>query len=167
LGRRWKNNGDWEIQGELIPSLVCPADAVAEILKAFSDKQKSFAYDRESLSNFRDYEFIKYRGTARWWQQIQRNKLQIVYSMLKDSKIRDLMLDLFVSAQKLVQTPDKKIPKKDIDNAIRFFNALQGSKKRRTQIEATRALDFIQQCRGKTVREVLELMDALPPSRYH
>lgn len=167
LEKRWKNEGDWEIKGELIPTLVCPADAVAKILNASFGSSGAFTYDRETLSHFRDHEFIKYRGAFLWWKHIQQSKSQLVSLMLKDSKLRDLTLDLFMSAQKLVMSPDDKIPEEDINKALKVIGALRKSKNRRTQVEAIRALDLIQRCKGKTVREVLRLMNVHTPSRYH
>jgi hypothetical protein len=167
LEERWENEGDWEIKGELIPTLICPADAVAATLDALFGSTRTFTYDRKSLSHFRDHEFLKYRSAFRWWKRLQATKSQIVSMMIKDKDFRDLLFDMFVSAQKLVKSPDRKIPLKDINNAIRFVKVLSNSKKRRTQIDAIRAKDFIKRCKGKTVREVLKLMNVHPPSRYH
>ena len=166
LQKRWKNEGDWEINGELIPTVVCPADAVAILLEILFGA-KTFTYNRDALTYFRDHEFIKYRRAYQWWQRLQMNKMQILSSMIKDSKARKLMLDLFTSAQKLVQEPGNKIPDKDINNAKEFINGLRSSKNRRTQIEAVRVLDFIERCRGKSIREVVKTMNVHSPSRYH
>lgn len=40
------DEGDWEIRGSLIPSVVCPAAATAALLKALSADSGAVRYDR-------------------------------------------------------------------------------------------------------------------------
>ena len=167
LRKRWKDEGDWEIRGELISTPVCPADAIAKILDELFGSTGKFSYDRETLSYFRDHEFTKYRGAFDWYDHARQHKMQLISLMLKEESIRNLTLDLFLSAQKLAKSPSKKIPDKDIKKAIQLVNAVSKSKNRRTQIEANRVLDFINRCKGKTVNDVLKIMDHHSPSRYH
>ncbi|MCJ7825244.1 MAG: hypothetical protein MUP44_10115, partial [Anaerolineales bacterium] len=166
LQKRWKSNGDWEIQGELIPSIVCPADAVASVLEATLAESRDVRYDRGGLQYFRDHEMLRYEGILQWWEMVKRNKGRILSLIMHDADIRDQVFDLFDSVQVLIQTPEQNIPEEVIDKTMRLVEKTRQSRSRRLRVDAGRVQEIAARMRGKTVREALQLMSDLPPARY-
>ena len=166
LQKRWESNGDWEIQGELIPSIVCPADAVASVLEATLAETREVRYDRGGLQYFRDHEMLRNEGTLQWWEMVKRNKGRILSLIMHDADIRDQVFDLFNSVQILIQTPEENIPEEVIDKAVQLMEVTRQSRSRRLRVDAGRVQEIAGRMRGKTVREALQLMSALPPARY-
>lgn len=165
IQKRWENEGDWEIRGEIIPTAVCPADAFAEILGGLFGASKRFRYDRKALQHFRDHEFFRYRQAGPWFDLIRQNKGTVVSLMLRDSKVSQLVLDLFHSTQDLVRKPEGKIPDTAIELGLALLESLRKENNRRLRIGASRAAYVVEKCRGKTVREALSILNELPPLR--
>lgn len=166
LQQRWKNHGDWEIQGELIPSVVCPADAVVSVLEATQEAQGEVPVDRSALQRFRDYEMMRYTGAMHWWDTVRRNKGRILSLIMHNPEARDLAFDLVNSAQALVKDPDQRIPDKEFDKVMRLLELTRQSGSRRLRMDASRAREVAGRVQGRTVREALQMLNEFPPSRY-
>lgn len=166
LQQRWESNGDWEIQGELIPSVVCPADAVAAALEATAAANQEVAYDRKALQYFRDQEMQRYPGTRQWWEIVRRNKGSILSFMMHNPAGRDLIFDLLNSAQALVKDPGQKIPDEAFEKGMRLIELIRQTRSRRLRVDISRVQEIAGKVQGLTVREALRVMNDLPPSRY-
>lgn len=165
LQKRWDNEGDWEIRGSLIPTVVCPADATAALLKALSADSGAVRYDRQSLQQFRDLEFLKHKGLAPWWDLVREHKGSISALLLRDQRARALGFELFQRVQDLAGDADQRVTDRDLDLALEFLALFKGNKNRRAGLAASRAASVFDRCRGKTVREAMTIFDAIPPTR--
>ena len=165
FGQRWQNDhGDWQLEGELVASPVCPADAIAAVLEALFSSR--FSYGRKELTAFRDREFYKYAGAGRWWDVVRRNKARIISLMSRDKDVRNSVFELFNSVQEMIQAPDEKIRDKDINTAEFLLEKLVENKGHHSSADAGRGLRLLKRVKGSTLREALMMMDNLPPIRY-
>ncbi len=128
-------------------------------------RSRKVRYDRSALQHFRDYEFFRFHDAQPWFDLVRQNKGAVASLMLRDPKISQLVLDLFHSTQELVKKPEGKIPDADIDRGLALLESLRKENNRRLRIGSSRAVYVLEQCRGKTVREALSILNELPPLR--
>jgi hypothetical protein len=164
LRHRWDNEGDWEVTAFMTASFLCPAEAVADTVKART--KAKFALDDATLRTFRDRELPRFPGTLDWLKLVERNKSEILKLVMRDKGATAAMLQVLSGAPGAVAKPDKKIDPKLLEQAKLLLERLSRSRLRRTRIDAGRSLDTLAKVKGKSVTEALRILDATRPARH-
>jgi hypothetical protein len=165
LNKRWKNEGDWELNGAISASVVCTASslkALAEIFNSlFSDQTNS------QMREFRIKDLSKYRQMHRWWQIAERNTPQLMTLLRKRPELLKEALMLHESFGEVL-SKNEPVSHTFWKSSEHLLNELlsENKKNRRVRKDITRALQIIQLLKGKTRSEVFEILNTIPPARH-
>jgi hypothetical protein len=150
--------------------------AEAAAVPAVSRESVLFRLDRANLKqpfvdlgplrSFRDNEYRRLPGLARWFQLLERHTPRLIYMLAKNKDLRDSARALLEWAPKVIQEGNTPIGKEQLHHAERLLLALRRYSSRRARIDASRALDVLPLLRGKTTRQALKLLNEVQPARH-
>jgi hypothetical protein len=83
LNERWRNEGDWEINGEISASEVCPAEALDKL----SDRVLKQKLDLKKLRSFKGKLYREFPAATRWWTLALKNSPFIIRELQKDKEL--------------------------------------------------------------------------------
>lgn len=166
LNKRWKNEGDWELNGDIAASVACAADSLkilTDILKdIFSNKSNG------EMRQFRIKEMPKYRHLHRWWSLADRNFPHVLRLAFNDSGILKTSLELHRSMDGILNEPDKPIEGSFWKQSRSLLRQLKekNPRHRRLRIDTNRALAIIDKIEGKSTNEVFQILNTIEPARH-
>lgn len=193
FSHRWKNEGDWEISGHLSSSVLCPAislsnffssstggysnersarseapetPARALLLKVEESHCETPPVDLEPLRKFRDGDYQKMPGLAKWFELAERHTARLIYMLATNEELRDSAHALLLWAPEVIQDQDAPISNDHLDHAQRILAGMTKQKSRNARIDASRALDMIPLLRDKTIGEAMKVLDRIQPARH-
>lgn len=182
FSQRWKNEGDWEIFGNITSAPLCPVNALNGLFdpkggSAGSAGAKKRAgevretghgtpLDVEPMRAFRDGDYRKLPGLAAWFALAERHAGRVARMVL-------LQPDLLASVRKVLewgnliaQQPDVPMSKEHAAHAERLLAALARHRNRDARSDAARALSMLKALKGKTHREAMQFVASVAPARH-
>jgi hypothetical protein len=188
FSKRWKSEGDWEIFGHITSTVLCPAISLDNFFKNLSfggggadarsaemggmagaprgEYAAASEFDLDTLRKFRDTDYQKMPGLARWFSLAERHTPRLIYSMCGDAKLRESVRSLFAWAPRIVTNPNEPLPEEQMEHAKRVLTKLASMNSRSARIDASRAMDALSLIRGKTATDAMQLLNTLQPSRH-
>lgn len=163
IHERWQNEGDWEIFGHAVATVLCPADAV-DILKDLLGKIFG-AKEMGMMREFRDEQLRDRPGARSWWELAERNGPALMWLFQTDRQAAGALAELGPSAARLLGDLDAPIPDELIRNARTILERASRAPSRRLRVDAKRALSLIEFAPGRSVGQALQVADSVPPGR--
>ena len=167
FSHRWRNEGDWEVQGTVTALDVCPATALDGILPAPKRTLDRLA----ALRRFRDGAFAEQPGLAPWFTVLQRNAPAVVRVLTADPDLRSDAASLLDAAVTALDGEPSAFGAREADAASRLARTLaERTRSRRLRIDARRAADALADHRFRragSIHDVLAGLAADPPSRRY
>ena len=163
ISKRWRNEGDWEIRGHAIGSVLCPASAIEGaqgLLGAIFG-----AREMKAMRAFRDKELRAIPGLGQWWNLARRNVLSILWLLQSDREALELMRRIAPQAGGLIEKPESPIPADFIADAQKILDRAAASPFRKLRSDAKLAGNLLQLSRGRNAGQMVELAGKLAPSR--
>jgi len=173
FSHRWKNEGDWEIFGHLTSAPLCPVISLSDAIKSKTDAASDESSSRKSLDTaidamreFRNGDYRKLPGLARWFDLAERHTIRLLPKILTRE-------DLRVSAAKVVEwggilsrEPNAALSTVHANHARRLLYALAESRSRRARIDASRALAVLDSIGNKCNCEAMAFLNQMAPARH-
>jgi hypothetical protein len=166
LNHRWKNEGDWEINGHINASVKCSSEAlkaVAAILNALfsSDSEKE-------MKDFRKSDYQKYKNLHEWWELSEKNSPYLIEAIRNNPKLLNEAIAIQSSVSQLLRNRDAVIDKSFWDSSQIIMESIlkTNQKNRHVRKDLTRALDIISVLRSKTLNQVFETLNTIQPARH-
>jgi len=158
LNERWDNEGDWEINGEISASEICPANA----MNSLSERSLNQKLDLSKLRAFRNTFYNKFPLASNWWILVLKNSPFIMRELQKDEK-------LCIDVLQIIKNVEASIDGKNRLNEG-FFNEIHTvlerfakSNFKSLRMDSRRLQPIIKDLRGKNLNEVLEHLSSCKP----
>lgn len=163
FSQRFQNEGDWEIFGHAVATVLCPAEAVANLGKILSGQKT--AYDAETMRRFRDTDFRKMRGLQEWWRKAEKLAPHLAMVALADREVHAAAAALLKGAGELLKQRDKAIPDALLKHAENVFHGLLKLPNGEARKVATQALQVLPALKAKTPNQAFALLSQAAPIR--
>lgn len=150
--KRFTNEGDWQIFGHAIASVVCPANAT------FGDQAWM-----SSLRRFRDMQFAKHRGIAEWWGLAERNAASLAWLFATDRDLRQRVNKLAPEIARILEQPDEIITEHLVAEVQFILGAAVRTPSRKLRIDARRASALLNLVQGRSVNQAIVIASELRP----
>jgi hypothetical protein len=115
---------------------------------------------------FRDKEFLQKRGLNRWWDLAKRHTPLVAYRADHDPALREALKASLNAMPAVLKDRHAPLPDELVKHAHYILGDLVKNGTRRGRIDASRALGILEQARGKTVAEAIDLLASVEPSRH-
>ncbi len=162
FSKRWPNEGDWELFGNITSSVACTAEALAAAAGIFG---AIFGRSASEMRSFRDSRFGPDNYLQRWWDVAERNTPHLMYALERDPELKKSGAALLQGVGDLLGNPRAPLDMEQLGHMERLLRALHASGSRRARIDASRALDVLPHLAGRTVEESIHLLGAVNPAR--
>lgn len=167
FSRRWKNEGDWEIFGNVTATVTCPANALDNLFSSLSSPGTGSSLDLDRMRKVRDGRLRAFPGVEKWWGLAERNLPEAVRILGEDAELRGRAEELARVATDFVERSDAGISADQLKQLDAFFGALvERSTSRRLRIDASRAQEAVRLLTRGRSDAVLKLLAATPPARH-
>jgi hypothetical protein len=177
FSKRWKDEGDWELVGNVTASGPCTIDLISLLFGAEAGASASkhgsarprphgTEFDYRTMRAFRDQEFRRRPGLQQWWNLALRHAPQLAASIGRDPKLIIPTVEAVRGAQHSIQQLDAPISRETLVAAATVLTALAECNDRRTRIAASRGLSMLAHVDGRSAGEALELLARIPPARH-
>lgn len=167
FSRRWKNEGDWEIFGNVTATVTCPANALDNLFSSLSSPGTGSSLDLDRMRKVRDGRLRAFPGVEKWWGLAERNLPEAVRILGEDAELRGRAEELARVATDFVERSDAGISADQLKQFDAFFGALvERSTSRRLRIDASRAQEAVRLLTRGRSDAVLKLLAATPPARH-
>lgn len=167
FSRRWKNEGDWEIFGNVTATVTCPANALDNLFSSFSSPGTGSGLDLDRMRKVRDGRLRAFPGVEKWWGLAERNLPEAIRILGEDAQLRGSAEELARVATDFVERPDAGISADQLKQLDAFFGALaERSTSRRLRIDASRAQEAARLLTRGRSDAVLKFLAATPPARH-
>jgi hypothetical protein len=175
FSKRWNNEGDWEIFGNITATKTCPADAVNSLLGVDKRMHRVTKESRESrirvhlerLHAFRDGAYRDMPGIECWWRLAERNVAEVARLLIVNPELREQMHEVLAYASEAVDNLDAPVDEERLESITRLMRRLADeTRSRRLRMDATRSADVIPALRAKSVREAARTLAAIEPARH-
>lgn len=164
FSRRWHNEGDWEIFGNVTGTVTCPADALDNL---FSSLGARSGLDLDRMRKIRDGRFRSFPGVEKWWALAERNLPEAIRILSEDQELRGRAEELARVATDFVERPDASISADQLKQLDTFFGALaERSTSRRLRIDASRAQEATRLLTRARSDSVLKFLATTTPARH-
>ncbi len=164
FSRRWNNEGDWEIFGNVTGTVTCPADALDNL---FSSLGARSSLDLDRMRKIRDGRLRSFPGVEKWWALAERNLPEAIRILSEDQELRGRAEELARVATDFVERPDASISADQLKQLDTFFGALaERSTSRRLRIDASRAQEATRLLTRARSDSVLKFLAATTPARH-
>ncbi|MFT4217072.1 MAG: hypothetical protein QM619_07800 [Micropruina sp.] len=163
FSKRWKNEGDWEIFGNVTGTVTCPANALDNL---FSSVNSSSSLDLDRMRKIRDDRLRKFPGVDKWWGLAERNLPEAVRILSEDAELRGQAEKLMQVVTDAVDQPDADVSDDQLKELDVFFGALaERSVSRRLRIDARRAQEATRLVTRGRADGVLKFLGTFSPAR--
>lgn len=163
FSRRWNNEGDWEIFGNVTGTVTCPADALDNL---FSSLGARSSLDLDRMRKIRDGRLRSFPGVEKWWALAERNLPEAIRILSEDQELRGRAEELARVATDFVERPDASISADQLKQLDTFFGALaERSTSRRLRIDASRTQEATRLLTRARSDSVLKFLAATTPAR--
>lgn len=164
FSRRWKNEGDWEIFGNVTATVTCPANALDNLLSPLGARS---SLDLDRMRKIRDGRFRAFPGVEKWWGLAERNLPEAIRILSEDEQLRGRAAELAKVATDFVERPDASISADQLKQLDAFFGTLaERSTSRRLRIDASRAQEAARLLTRGRSDGVLKFLATTPPARH-
>lgn len=158
LNERWKNEGDWEIRGEVSGSVLCPAEA----MDGLSEKGLEQRLDLAKLRTFRDTFYKKFPLAANWWILVLKNSPFIIRELQKDKNLLYAVYQITKEVEDALGS-ERQLPEKFFDELSEVLNRFSKSNFKSLRLDARKLVPVIADLRGKNFHEILHHLSACKP----
>jgi hypothetical protein len=161
FSQRWREEGDWEISGQVDATVACSAEAAAAVSARV---ESAFRRRAEDIRAFRDRWF---GGTQLplWWALADRNAPQLGRVVSDDERAARTVAELMDALPAAAAAPGTPVADQLVDDVEMLLQKVRDSGSRRARIDASRALEVIAHVRGRTFEEAIRLLATVPPGR--
>ncbi len=170
FSHRWKSEGDWEIFGHITSAPLCPVNALSDILKSKASSEssadKSMEADIDAMREFRNGDYRKLPGLARWFELAESHTIRLLPKILAEEDLRLSAAKLVEWGGILAREPDAVLSAEHVEHARRLLNVLAEGRSRRARIDASRMLAVLDAIDGKRNREAMAFLDQMAPARH-
>ncbi|MCD4714018.1 MAG: hypothetical protein K8R73_12105 [Clostridiales bacterium] len=158
LNERWDNEGDWEIDGEISASELCPTNAVNNL----SVRDLNQKLDLSKLRTFRDTLYKEFPLATNWWIIALKNSPFIIRELQKN---KNLCNDVF----QIIKNIEASIDSKDrfnegfFDDISMVLEKFGKSNFKSLRMDSRRLKPIIKDLRGKNLNEILDHLSSCKP----
>jgi hypothetical protein len=167
LSARWREEGDWELFGQVSAAPPCPAEAVLAVLRSMGLVQADA--ERHSLAVIRQLRSTSFAGNRElgvWWELAQRNTASMTRVLHADPTLtRGLVAPLMNMLAAAAIDPDAPLPDATIVAMEGVLQAFAAEGNRRLRIDAKAALGVLPKLRGETLASATAVLTLEPPTR--
>jgi hypothetical protein len=159
LNERWRNHGDWEINGEISASVLCPARAIDE--ESSSVLQRTL--DLEKLGRFERLLYKKYPKATPWWFLALRNSPFVIAELRKDKETTRQV----VQAIKLLEEhleDDRPLSSEFFGMTDQVLGKFARSPFSRLKRDARIAAPVLKHIEGKSLPKILDYLSKNQPA---
>jgi hypothetical protein len=146
------------------PSMAKQPTVMAKSAQAYLPKLANV--DISAMRRFRDGEYRNYPGLGKWFALAAKHAPRVAYQVLQQPELADSLRAMLEWGNTIADRPDSKITEQQIGHADRLLVALEASRSPDARMDARRARSMLDQLRGKTQREALEILDQVEPARH-
>jgi hypothetical protein len=158
FSERWRNEGDWEINGDISASELCPAEAVS----AMAHRNLKQTLDLTKLRAFRDTLYKKFPAATNWWMVALKNSPFILRELHRDKKLLNDSFELIKMAETIVTNNDK-IPDEFYKKASSVLERFEKSNSKSLRLDSKRIKTVVDSVRGKNLTDVLKYLSSNKP----
>lgn len=169
FAERFRNEGDWEIDGTISATSTCPAEVVAAILDALfgAKRSREWSGGKEPLDALRSYrEQADLRGLRAWWGLAERHLPVVARLARRDGRLAAELATVLRSMPSVLGASRKPLPRPFIESAARVLEAVRASGDRRARRDACRALSALAHVQGKSASDALRFLGGVGPARH-
>ena len=146
FNKRWRNHGDWEIEGHITSTVLCPAEAINNLFSGLSSirvmSEKMILDKAERINNkdlslgsnphesekslnafnlqiFRDFQkkrLLKNSGLKYWWSLMRMHTPSIVNAVLKNQEVRTNLYSFVKYTEDFVNDLEQKLDDSQFEN---------------------------------------------------
>ncbi|MGH6917783.1 MAG: hypothetical protein ACREJ0_08770 [Geminicoccaceae bacterium] len=160
LNERWENHGDWEINGEISASVLCPAKAISE--ESVSVLQRSL--DLEKLGRFEKLLYKKYPKATPWWLVALRNSPFVIAELRKDKETTRQVVQAITLLEKHLED-DQPLSSEFFRVTEQVIGKFAKSPFSRLKRDARMAKPLLKNLKGKSLAKILDYLSKNKPSR--
>lgn len=143
-----------------------PFTAQTALLKVEKSHCENPPVDLEPLHKFRDGDYQKMPGLAKWFKLAERHTARLLYMLVTNKELRDSAYALLKWAPEMVQNLEAPVSNEHLDHAQRILVELTKQRSRNARIDASRTLDVLPLMRDKTTGEAMNILDQIQPARH-
>ncbi len=167
FSQRWKHEGDWELQGHISATVMCPVQGSKDLIEKLGGAQgQGRSIDLTPMRQFRDGGYRTMQGLPRWFALAERHAPRLGYLMLRQPELRESVRAVLEWGNAIAREPNAKIDGAHYEHAARLCEALAKSNSRRARIDASRALEMLAVLEGRTHAEALRLLNEISPATH-
>ncbi len=119
------------------------------------------------MKDFRKQRLHEYKNLRLWWNVGERNTPELSALLKKHPDLLKEALTVHESLNEILNTNDK-MPNdfwESVENLLNKF-LLENKKNRRVRKDVSRTLEILIILRNKTISEILEILNNIPPARH-
>lgn len=158
FNERWRNEGDWEITGNITSSPIC----TLELTRSLSAKT-SMPIDLGTMRKFRNEEFRKNPNLVEWGNILLRNNRFLVHAILRDKNLRNCAINLARNATYLINNKKEVVSDEIIKDVIPLIEALEKNGNKRSKIDAKRLKEIIPNVKDRNIENIVKYLSTNLP----
>lgn len=151
---------DWEINGEISASEICPANAV----NSESEKVLKQALDLNKLRKFRAKIFKEFPQSSEWWKLALKNSPYLIWELKQDKSSLSELVNLIKVIEKKIEEKDSKLPDSFFEKMEQLTDKFSTSKFKRLRIDSFKVKPIVSDLRGKTMNDIGNYLSKNKPS---
>jgi hypothetical protein len=155
LNERWKNEGDWEINGDISASEVCPAEAMDRL----SDRILNLRLDMAKLRKFRSTLYRKFPGAENWWMIAVKNSPFVMRELQNDKKLHQDFHTLIKMVENSVDDNDN-LSDEFYNKATHVLERFTKSKFKSLRMDSKRMTPVLEKIKGKNLNDTLKVLSS-------
>ena len=153
FNERWKNEGDWEITGNITTSPVC----TLELSRSLS-AGTSTPIDLKAIRKFRNEEFRKNPNIVEWGNILLRNNRFLVHAILRDKNLKNCAVNLTRNTSHLINNKNEKVSDEILKDAIPLIEALEKNGNKRSKLDAKRLREVIPNVKNRDLNNIVKYL---------
>lgn len=158
LNERWDNEGDWEINGEISASELCPANAVNNL--SVRDLNKKL--DLSKLRTFRDTLYKEFPLATNWWNIALKNSPFIIRELQRNKNLCNDVFQIIKNIEASIDSKDR-FNESFFDDISMVLEKFGKSNFKSLRMDSRRLKPIIKDLRGKNLNEVLDHLSSCKP----
>lgn len=158
LNERWNKEGDWEINGEISASEICPANA----MNSLSERSLNQKLDLKKLRSFRETFYRKFPLATNWWILALKNSPFIIRELQKDKKLLNDVFQIIKTVEASIES-NNELTEGFYDEVHKVLNRFSKSNFKSLRLDSRKLKPIIKDLRGKNFNEVLQHLSSCKP----
>lgn len=158
LNERWRNEGDWEINGDISASEVCPAEA----MNALSVRNLKKQIDLDKLRAFRKVLNKKFPEANSWWQIAIKNSPFVMRELQRDKKLHEDFYQLAKSVENSIDNGNK-LNNDFYEKVLNVLERFEKSRSKSLRLDSKRMKAVVEKLRGNDLNETLKVLSSSKP----